>query len=111
MKRATTEQRLIRCQAQNYRLMRLLAEHEIDLPGANGFPDMSPVFVRLPGESAEEEAERLRVLLAQVRGRLNMFAVRTTAHSWSAEARSIIKVIDRAERRYNPSEEVPHAEQ
>lgn len=103
MTRQALEMRLTRCQAQNYRLMRLLAEHEIDLPGTNGFPDMSPVFARLPNETAEEEAERLRITLAQVRGRLNMFAIRTSAHSWSAEARSIIKVIDRAERRYNPA--------
>lgn len=96
--REPVEQRLARCQAYTYRLVRLLAEHEIDVPPADGFVDMTAPPAGRP-ESPEEQCERLRLTLAAVRGRLNMFAVRTAAISWSDEARSVMRVIDRAERR------------
>jgi hypothetical protein len=99
MSRETADERLARCQAQNYRLIRLLAEHEIDVPGPDGFTDTMTLPARRPNETAEEEAERLRRTLAEVRGRLNMFAIRTSALTWATEARSIMRVIDRAERR------------
>lgn len=91
---------LARCRAQNYRLTRLLVEHDIDVPGADGFVDMTPVPMPRRGESPEDEAERLRLTLAEVRCRLNMFAARTAAASWADEAKSVMRVIDRAERKH-----------
>lgn len=106
-KREPIDERLARCQAQNYRLVRLLVEHQIDVPAADGFADMTLPPAYRPKETAEAGYERLRMTLAEVRGRLNMFAVRTPAASWAEEARSIMRVIDKAETRMMPTKEQP----
>lgn len=98
-KREPIDKRLAKCQAQNYRLVRLLVEHQIDVPTADDFVDMTLPSAYRPDESPEDGYERLRMTLAEVRGRLNMFAVRTPAASWADEARSIMRVIDKAERK------------
>jgi len=95
MPRATLSEQLAACRAQNYRLTRLLIEHDIDLPG-NAPTPIPPA--RIPNPTAED-FERMRLALADIRAKLNHVAHRTEYQSWAAEARAVIRVIDRAEPR------------